>query len=74
VKFDSGIYSAPGLRGFGLGELGCPLMSNGQAYWSVGWLVLGCLVGRVAGFGVSSGASCRRAEEEQIQAKEAASD
>ena len=24
---DSGIYSAPGLRGFGLGGLGCPLMS-----------------------------------------------
>ena len=27
VKFDSGIYSAPGLRGFGLGGLGRPLMS-----------------------------------------------
>jgi hypothetical protein len=24
VKFDSGIYSAPGLRGFGLGGLGRP--------------------------------------------------
>jgi hypothetical protein len=27
VKFDSGIYSAPRLRGFGLGGLGRPLVS-----------------------------------------------